>query len=341
MNAATAPDTPPPGASALMAQMLGGFQISQALYAVAKFDLATALDDGPLTVGDLAWASGTHRDALSRLIRALAPLGVFRTDGDLVGTTDLGATLSATHPRSVRGAALYWMETHYLPFSQLPHTLRTGEPAADHYLGEPFFDWVAARPEMIAVQNEAMADLTASLRGGLLDGYTLPAGNVVADLGGADGTVLWQLLRKDPSRRGIVLDLPQVVPSARDNLARRGLDDRVEAVPGNFFDAVPVADVYLLAYILHDWDDDSCLRVLGNIARAARPGARLVVIEGLVPDGDAPHLTKMIDLTMLTMLTGRERGAEEFEKLLTSGGFDLDRVVSGETPFSILEATLR
>jgi O-methyltransferase domain len=128
---------------------------------------------------------------------------------------------------------------------------------------------------------------------------------------------------------------------AHELLRGHGLADRVEVFGGDFFDAVPAADVYVLSYILHDWDDASSGKILGSIARAASPGARLVVIEAVLPEGDAPHLAKMIDLTMLAMLTGRERTAQEYEALLGDAGFTVDRIVPTPSPFSVIEATLR
>ena len=88
---------------------------------------------------------------------------------------------------------------------------------------------------------------------------------------------------------------------------------------------MPAADVYILSTILHDWDDESCCRILGNIARAARPGARLVIVESVMPPGDEPHPAKAVDLSMFVMLTGRERTEDAFRTLLDSAGFTLDR----------------
>lgn len=325
-----------------MAQLVGGFQISQALYVVAKLDIATLLDDGPKTVADLAAASGAQPELLGRLIRTLAPVGVFRhlPDGT-VETTELGATLSAHGPDSVRAATLFWMETHYLPFSELLHNVRTGETAATHYFGEPFFDWIVKDPERVELLAPAMANVSGGLRAGMFEGYRLPAGAVVADIGGASGSVLVRLLENEPDRRGIVFDVPAVVPDARRHLEQQGLTDRVEVVAGNFFESVPPADVYVLSFILHDWDDEKCRRILGSIRAAARPGARLVVVEGVVPPGDEPHFTKAIDLVMLAMQGGKERTADEFAQLLSSAGFALDRIVPTPSPFSFLEATLR
>ncbi|GGL15285.1 methyltransferase [Streptomyces flaveus] len=334
----------PPASSeaTLMTQMLAGFQVSQALYVVAKLNIATKLAKGPRPLGSLAEETGADEDALRRLLRTLAPLGLFRHGGhDTVEVTSFGELLSASHPASLRDAALYWMETHYQPFNELLGTVTTGKPAAEILYGKPFFEWLAEDSERAALLTGAMANVTSGLRAGMFDGYALPKGQTVADIGGADGTVMAELLGRDTDRQGVVFDLPHVVSDAHEVLRARGLADRIEVVGGDFFDGVPTADVYVLSYILHDWDDASCGKILGSIARAASPGARLVVIEAVLPEGDAPHLAKMIDLTMLAMLTGRERTAEEYEALLSDAGFAFDRILPTPSPFSVIEATLR
>ena len=323
-----------------MVEMLGAFQISQALYVVAKLGVSSALADGPRTIDDLAAAIGANVDALGRIVRTLAPLGLFRTDDGKVQATPLGLTLAEGHPGSVRDIALFWMETHYAPFGELLHTATTGESAATHYYGKPFFDWSSNIPEMAEIQTRAMAAITTALRADMFDGYSLPEGSVVADIGGADGSMICELLEHEPDRRGIVFDRPEIVPAARKVLADHGLADRVEIQSGDFFESVPTADVYILSYILHDWDDESCRRILKAIANAAAPGARLVLVESVIPPGDAPHLAKVVDLTMLAMVTGRERTAIEYERLLAAARCTIDRIVPSSTPFSFIEATV-
>ncbi|QIP70146.1 sigma-70 family RNA polymerase sigma factor [Streptomyces sp. VN1] len=333
---------PPPSAALL--PILGGFQVSQAAYVVAKLGVATILEqEGPTTLATLAERTGAHPEPLARLVRSLAPHGLFSTDGDTVTATPVGALLSEKHPESLYNAALMWMETHYLPFSELLHSVTTGKPGADKYLGEPFFDYLNADPGRSALFSRAMGDVSAGLRTGIFDDYRLPAGRTVADIGAADGSVLSELLKRDadPQRQGIVFDLPTTVENAEPTLAAAGLTERVESVAGDFFDAVPSADIYVLSHILHDWDDDSSHRILATIAAAATVGARILIVEGLVPPGDTPHLTKVLDLTMLGVLTGKERTEEEFRSLLDSAGFSLDRTLPTATPYSILEATKR
>jgi hypothetical protein len=326
-------------APARMFQLLAGFVSSQALYVAAELGLADELLAGPRTVAELAAATGADAGPLRRVIRYLAGLGLFRTSGDRVEVTELGRTLASGTPGSMRGVARFWMETHYLPFSELLQTVRTGETAAAQYFGKPFFEWVNQSPRLSALQNAAMAGGGEFARGALVHQYALPAGRVVADIGGADGTLLTTLLARHPDREGIVFDLPTVVSAARETVRAAGAAGRVRVVGGDFFAGVPEADVYLLSTVLHDWNDAAATDILRSIAKAARPGARLVLVETILPDGDAPDSAKLLDLIMLGLLGGQERTRAAWTRLLADGGFTLDQVVDGPAQMSVIEAT--
>ncbi|MFI7002361.1 methyltransferase [Nocardia sp. NPDC050175] len=333
-------EQPPP--TVVMSRMLDGFLLSQALFVLAEAGVATILDEeGPQTVAVLAERTGSDADALARLIRIVTPHGVFRAADDKVAVTPLGATLSEKHPQSLYGIAVGSMHLHYRAVGELAHTLRTGEPAARKYFGTTYFDYIATNPELAELFGRAMTVFANTMRAGMFDGYRLPAGDTIADLGGGDGTVLVELLRQDGhrDRRGVVFDLPGVVEAAHATLAAAGMAERVEVVAGNFFDDVPHADIYLLSWILHDWNDADAAKILRTVAASAAAGARLLVAELVVPPTDAPHPSKGMDLVMLSLLGGKERTANEYRILLNNNGFDLDRVVPTSSPIVILEAT--
>jgi hypothetical protein len=154
------------------------------------------------------------------------------------------------------------------------HTARTGEIAAVKYLGKPFFEWISESPQLAEIQNAATADGGRSARGDLLAAYKLPGGGTVADMGGADGTLLAEFLAGEPERRGIVFDLPNVVAAATRTLAEAGLSDRVTAIGGDFFESVPAADTYLMSVVLHDWDNAAASRILRNCGPSTQSGDR-------------------------------------------------------------------
>ncbi|MGW2396279.1 methyltransferase [Kitasatospora sp. NPDC001664] len=325
-----------------MLRLLGGFQLSQAVYVVARAGLADQLLDGERTVAQLAAATGLRADPLARIVRVLAGQGVFTLDPatGLVGLGPLGRTLVTGAPESVRGIAVMWMETHYPAFAELWQTAETGGPAADHLFGMPYFAWLAQDPEKVATFTAAMTDFARAIRQDAFSAVELDGARTVVDVGGADGAVLAALARRYPRLRGTVFDLPHVVAAAPPLLRAAGVDDRITAVGGDFFVEVPSADCYVAGFILHDWSDGEAARILSRVHEAAAvPHARLVLVETVLDRGEAPEVAALLDLTMLGMLTGRERSGEEWRVLLEGAGFRLDRIRETGGPMCVIEAT--
>lgn len=331
-------EAPPPPVQ--MVQMLAGFQVSQALYVAAKIGVADHLVDGPAPVDRLASTIDADPLALGRLLRTLASLGVFsETEPGTFGLTPLGSTLVTDGEGSMRDLALMWMETHYEPFGGLLDTVRTGRCAATEHYGQPFFSWLGGQPEQVDRFSRAMANLTDGIKAGAIASHDFSGSGTIADVGAADGALLAMILGSTPDATGIAFDLPHVVTEAAATLKGYGLGERLTAQSGDFFESVPGgADTYLLSMVLHDWNDEDATRILTNIRRAARPGARILSFELVMPAGDQPHMSKMIDLTMLGMLTGRERSDAEMRALFEGAGLIYDRAVTTPTPISIIEA---
>ena len=331
-------EAPPPAVR--MIQLLAGFQVSQALYVAAELGVADRVVDGPRPATELAGELQADPAALERLLRTLAGLGVFTEPvRGSFALTPLGRTLTTDEPGSMRDLARMWMQTHYAPFAGLLDTVRTGEPAADLHYGQPFFGWLGQHPQHVDRFTGAMANLTQGIKIGAVDSYEFPAARRIVDLGGADGTLLAHLLQRQPDAIGFVFDQPHVLAEAEATIKGFGLGERLTAVAGDFFAAVPGgADLYVTAMVLHDWDDDAVVRLLGRIREAAEPGAAVRCVEFVLPDGDEPHMAKMIDLTMLGMLRGRERRADEFAALFTRAGLTFEGIAASPTPMSIVEA---
>jgi hypothetical protein len=334
------PHQPPPPIQ--MLQMLSGYQLSQALYVAASLGVADLLAEGPQSVEVLAEKTATRKDSLHRLLRSLASVGVFtETEPGTFATTPLGETLASNHPGSVRDVAIMWMETQYAPFGELLHTVRTGEPGPDHLWGKSFFDWLSERPEQVDRFSRAMANLTEGARSPAVAALPLDGISTLVDVGGADGTVLSLILAAHPDISGVLFDLPHVVAGAPRALEQRGVADRVRTVGGSFFESVPAADGYLLSMVLHDWADEPASQILRNVASSGGSGARLRLIEFVVPPGNTPHMSKMIDLTMLGILTGKERTEEQWRELLGSAGFGEIQISPTEAPVSVISATVK
>ena len=333
-------ELPPP---AQMILLLGGFRVSQALYAAAALGVADHLVAGPAAAEVLAERTGAHPPSLRRLLRTLASVGVFtEPEPGVFALTPLGRTLASGQPGSMRDVVIMFMETHYAPFGDLLGTIRTGQPAAERFYGQPFFAWLSQHPEQASRFTAAMANLTSGFKTAAIAALPLDGIHTIVDVGGADGTGLATILAAHPHMRGVLFDLPHVITSAPETLARHGVDDRVDCVGGDFFESVPAgADAYLVSAVLHNWPDQQAQRIVANIAAAGGSGARLLMIEFVVPPGDTAHLSKISDLNMLAMLDGKERTETEWRELLTAADFTGIEIHQTGTPLSVIQATVQ
>jgi hypothetical protein len=151
--------------------------------------------------------------------------------------------------------------------------------------------------------------------------------------------MLIEILKRYPGPRGVLFDLPHVVRDAPERFRALGLGDRFRTEGGSFFDSVPAfGDAYSLSHVIHDWNEEQCLTILGNCHKAMKPDAKLLIVEFVLPAGDEMHPGKLLDLTMLVMPGGEERTEAEYAALLDKAGFRLMRVVPTRSAASVVEA---
>ena len=320
-------------------RLASGYWHTQAIYVAAKLGVADLLKDGPKTADELAPATGTHPRALYRLLRALASLGVFAEDDrSRFALTPMAECLRSDAPGSVRSLAILRGEWQYEAWGRLLHSVRTGECAFESLYGAPLFDYLAAHPEKGKLFDEAMTGVHGRETAAMLDTYDFGGIGTLADVGGGNGEVIASVLKRYPAMRGILFDRPAVVERSKANLQAAGVADRCAVAAGDFFTSVPSgADAYLLRHIIHDWDDDKSAAILRNCRAAMGTGGRLLVVEGIVPPGNEPSVSKFFDLAMMVLPGGMERTADEYRHLFASAGFALKRIVPTATWVSVIE----
>ncbi len=332
---------PPPTPRDRLQQLLLGYRVSQGLMVAARLGLADLLAAGPQDCTALAQATGTHAPSLYRLLRLLASAGVFAEDGQhRFHLTPPAELLRSDVDGTLRHMAMFLgEESHWRPWGELLHSVRTGETAFGHLYGLGHFAYLARHPEEAATFDAFMVDQTAHAATAIVSAYDFAGVGTVVDVGGGRGTLLAAILTAYPALRGILFDQPQVLEGARALLEASGVASRCDRVGGDFFQAVPTGgDTYLLQQILHDWDDERAHRILECCHAALPPAGRLLIVERLIPPGNAPSPAKSVDMQMLVILGGRERSEVEYADLLAGAGLRLVRVLPTRSPFSILEA---
>jgi hypothetical protein len=317
--------------------------VSNTLYLAARLGLADQLAVAPKSATELAGPLQVHAPSLHRLMRALTSLGILTEQAEQrFALTGLGEALKTGASGAARSCLLFfgslWQRSAW---DNALYSIQTGKPGVDKAQGMTFFEYLARHPEDASLFSETMIGLYGDEPPAVAAAYDFSTFGTVVDVGGATGNLLASVLAHHAGPHGVLFDRPHVVTDAPALLAAKGVSDRVTIESGDFFQSVPNgADAYLLSHIIHDWSEEQCLAILGNVRRAMNPSGRLLIIEMVLPTGDAPHPGKIIDMGMLVLTGGQERTEAEYESLLRKAGFRLVQVVPTTSASSIVEAAL-
>jgi SAM-dependent methyltransferase len=324
-----------------MADMIRAFWISQIVGTFAQLAIPDHLAGGALSSGELARLLACHGGATHRLMRAAVEVGLVASTPDgRFSLTALGEKLQSHVPGSMRDSAIaFTAPGHWLPWGRLSEAVRTGRRQTKETLGAELFQYYSDCPSEGRAFTGAMSVSSMQVADEIARVLDTSWAKLVVDVGGASGTLIAALLIKNPTLVGTILDRPDVVARAKVAVAERGLSSRCHVVEGDFFVAVPEADIYLLKHIIHDWDDEQSVLILSNCARALRPKGRVVLVERVMQDDDRASQTSLADLNMLVLLPGRERTAREYAGLIARAGLHLDRVISNASAVSVIEAS--
>jgi hypothetical protein len=327
-----------------LARLVDSYLTTQLLYVAARLGVADVLADGPQTAREVAEAVGADPDVLGRILRGLVVEDVLAEDGaGCFALTAIGEGLRGDVPGSQRGATLARGELYWSAAAGLLRAATEGGTAFEHVHGQAFFEHLAADPERAGAFQASMADRARREAADVVAAYDFSGLGEIVDVGGGSGVLLEAILRATPGLRGVLVDRLEAVERARERLAGAALADRAECVVGDFFDTVPAgADAYLLSRVIHDWHDDDARRILATCRAAMPDGARLLLVDAILPEraADGPEAIRM-DLHMLVLFGARERTAAQFRDLLAGAGFDVRRVVPTGSPagLGVIEAT--
>lgn len=320
------------------------FTSTHLLRSMAELGIAEQLASGAKSAAEMAPAIGCDADALHRVLRACAVSNFVRLDGQgrfhetrltRVMRAD-GRFQSADWCRYVGSVAVQqsWLD--------LTESVRTGENGFRRVNGATMFGWLDTHPEEGRAFAQGLAGITRSEAPAIVAAYPFPKTGVVCDVAGGSGALLAEVLAARPMLRGVLVEAPPVLSIAREYLDSMGLAGRVQFSAGDLSKCVEAeADVYLLKWILHDWDDDTCVRMLRVVAATMPARSRLVIIEGDQPRNRADPRLSPLDVQMLAVCEGgRERSVAELQALLQPAGLRAARTTRTATGLVLLEAVL-
>lgn len=318
-----------------------GYWTTQAIYVAAKLDLCDTIADGEKTSDDLAHQHSANADALHRVMRTLTGIGVLEeTSPRKFKLGPNGRYLRRESPESLHAwATMMGEEWFWGPWTNLMHTVKTGETAFRHLFGESTFEYRQKRPEAVEIFNDAMTNVFRAIhRDAIVEAYDYSQVGELVDVGGGHGAMVGAILRANPKLKGVLFDNPHVVEGAGPVLESFGVKDRCRVESGDVYKAVPPgADAYFIKLVMCTATDDGAVSMLENCKKVMKPGGRVLVIERVIPSNSDFHTARLTDLNMMVLTGGRERTEEDYRRIYDRAGFKLTRVIPTSADLSIIE----
>ncbi len=317
-----------------------GFVWHAALRAAVILGVAEQLTAHAQTVDQLAATLHTDSGRLRRILRILAARGIFHyAEDDVISLTPMAELLCAEHPWSLRNAVLMLTDkTFWLPALDLAETVRGGD-AFQQLFGTAFYDYWAQQDQASGdnVFHRGMYAMSRVENEVLVRAYDFPPQVTVADIAGGYGNLLLNILRHNPTVKGILFDRAEVL--AGNILHQLNDDSRWSLMAGSFFESCPSADIYVLKYIVMDWVSEKALQILKNCRKAMPAQGKVLLLEPCIAPTDNEAGSYAVDMLLLTSFAGGQvRTPEELETLFSAAGLKLNRIIRTESWLSIIEA---
>jgi predicted transcriptional regulator len=311
-------------------QMASTKLVTKPMYIAAKLNIADHIAQGCTSATELALKTNTNEKALYRLLRALSSVGIFKElEGKRFELNALGECL-LDRPDSPRGVLLWFNDPiHDRAWDNLLHSVKTGEPGFNKSFGKPVFEYFKENKEISETFNQAMVSNAKGIHALIAKTLDTKGIETLFDVGGGHGHLIRLILKENPKLNGGVYDIPHVVAGIKN--------PNFEVFGGDFFESIPSgAQAHIMSFIIHDWDDESCIKILRNCYKALPDGGKIFIAENIIGPPNEPSLGKLLDLEMLVMTTGKERTEGEFKSLLERAEFKFMGITNTEGPLSIV-----
>ncbi|MFZ0414781.1 MAG: methyltransferase [Candidatus Acidiferrales bacterium] len=335
----TAPQPQTPPAHVGVMQLLAGPHIAGAVSCLAQMGIPELVEAGPRSAEELASQIGANPQALYRLMRATASVGVLSEGPDgKFSETPMSAVLRSNGKPSLRAFAIMGgREWHGRGWSYLEFCVRTGKQALEQIYGTPTFEFFEKNPEEGHIFNDAMTALSMIDGPAVAAAYSFDGIHSIVDVGGGHGFLLATILERNPHMKGILYDAPHVIEGAK-NGPLKPMMERCTLASGDMFSSVPTGvDAYIMKHIIHDWPDETCLKILKACRKGLNPNGKLLVVDNVIQPGNDFYPGKFLDLQMLIFPGGCERTEKQFRELFAAAGWRLSRVVPTATPECVVE----
>ncbi|MDE8754582.1 methyltransferase [Pectobacterium polaris] len=318
---------------------------AKALCVAAEIGIADKIGEQGITIAELAKECQASEKNIFDIIKVLEVFGFFEVkDESIIKNNARSALLMLDNISSMKHFCMLFGNEYYQGFDGLLHTGRTGESGFKQVFGLTLYEHLAHSSSRAEIYDLAMRDLSRPVGYVLAKEYASlfkTVGSVV-DIGGGSGVILTELIKQYHHLTGCLFDMTGVCNRSEKSVAQHypELKERMAFTPGSFFEAIPSGyDVYLLKNILHNWNDEFCLKILKAIAQSIGHSTLLIIEPLLEHEETSPRLLMNALFQSVICQDGtRYRTLKDMEDILTLSGLTVvgtKKITTGHTVVEI------
>ena len=322
-----------------------GYAFSQTLFTACKLNLFETLSNGPLTADELSRKIAIHPEPCRAFLMTLNLLGLVEREKERYRNSEMAEFLTAKSKVPLEPLSM-WGDPFYHMWEFLPDALRERSPRWQQAVGTTAAETFAAiyeDPQRLRRFTQFMNAYAITIGQHIAERFDFTPYRCVMDVAGGPAGLSIQIGLKHPHLRGIIMDLPPVCKIAEESIRAGGLADRFTAVTADLFSGPypSGADVMILSWILHDWSDDNCRRILQNCFAALPPGGALLISESVLNNdssGKAFALFMSLHMLLANEPGAGERSEAEYRSLLAAAGFRDVELIRLDAPRDLIVA---
>lgn len=299
---------------------------SQTLYTAVKLEIFDVIESGYNTIELVSSKLQMKDNLIAILLKGLLHLQYLSFNGTSFTLTERSTLLTKNNSFSLTDVVKVWGSEHYNTWQMLDQAIGMDQEQFSYLYKSPFFTWINSNKQKKEEYYSAMHTYALKDYSSVINQVQFTDNSTIIDIGGGLGTLSLLLSKNFQNCSFNIFDLPETTQFAKAFHNEEGLKN-VTFIEGDFFkNEIPKADYYLLARVLHDWNDEQAIEILCTIKKSLDSKSEVLIFEHPISDDLNDSWGSLLDLNMKVITGGSERTLESYKNIISKAGLSISEI---------------